>query len=120
MEKKVFTKDMKMVAQGDMMIVRMEGDLPENIKEISPSEGKHVVAHSETGHHHYLLGVEGVKYFGDPSDNMTCYLSISTEAADLIHDRSYDTHQTISLTPGNYKLRRQREYTPEGLRRVED
>lgn len=117
---KMFTG--KLAAQGDLMLIRMNDDevIPENAKEVAPENGKHIVAHSETGHHHYLIGTESVKYFADPSDQMTCYLKVSNEAADLIHDRSYDTHETISLTPGNYKLRRQREYTPEGYRRVED
>lgn len=119
MEKKTFKN---MAAQGDLMIIRMKDgeSLPENLKEVKPEGGKLIVAHSETGHHHFLAAVPGVEYFSDPADNMTCYLRISGEAADLIHDRSFDTHETISITEGTYKLRRQREYTPEGYRRVED
>ena len=32
----------------------------------------------------------------------------------------FDTHEPIMLDDGIYRLRRQREYTPEGYRRVED
>jgi hypothetical protein len=38
----------------------------------------------------------------------------------LDHKRTFDTHESILFEPGNYKVRRQREYTPEGFRRVED
>lgn len=34
--------------------------------------------------------------------------------------RPYDTHAPIMFEPGIYEVRRQREYTPEGFRRVED
>jgi hypothetical protein len=36
------------------------------------------------------------------------------------HLRSYDMHAPITIKPGIYELRRQREYTPEGWRRVAD
>lgn len=35
-------------------------------------------------------------------------------------ERSFDTHESILLKGGTYEIRRQREYTPEGWRRVED
>ena len=38
----------------------------------------------------------------------------------LEHLRSFDTHETIKLPVGTFEIRRQREYTPEGWRRVED
>lgn len=118
-EKKTFKN---MAAQGDLMIMRMkDGEtLPEGLKKVKPEGGKIIVAHSETGHHHFFAAQDGVEYFTDPKDNMTCYLQVSREVADLIHDRSFDTHQPISVTKGTYKMRRQREYTPEGYRRVED
>lgn len=50
---------------------------------------------------------------------MICYLSISDPTA-LTHERSFDTHEPILLNPGIYEVRRQREYTPQGWRRIED
>ena len=41
------------------------------------------------------------------------------EAA-VTHERSYHTHAALTLPPGLYEVRQQREYTPEGFRRVED
>ena len=38
----------------------------------------------------------------------------------LEHLRSFDTHEPILFEKGAYQVRRQREYIPEGFRRVED
>ena len=42
------------------------------------------------------------------------------EFADVEHLWPFDTHETIRLTPGKWEIRRQREWSPEGWRRVED
>ena len=111
-----------MAAQGDLMIRRVDA-IPAHAVAVPAEQGKFVVAHSETGHNHVIAAKSNVKLFttGDP---MVSYLQV-IEAADatetlLEHLRGYDTHETISVPPGNYEIRRQREYTPEGWRRVED
>lgn len=109
-------------AQGDLMISRIVS-IPDGVKPVDADKGKFIVAHSETGHNHVIEAAPNVQLFtaGDP---MISYLQV-IEAADaaetlLEHLRSFDTHETISIPPGNYEIRRQREYTPEGWRRVED
>jgi hypothetical protein len=52
-------------------------------------------------------------------DALEAFLVVHRDA-ELKHLRPYDTHDSIKLTPGNYKVRRAREYTPEGYRRVAD
>ena len=107
----------KLGAQGDVMFRRVKS-IPKTATVAQPVDGRHVVAHSETGHHHALDAVEGVTMhvIGDP---LVCYLRLDADA-DVIHYRGWDTHETLRLTPGIYEVRRQREYTPEGWRRVED
>lgn len=109
-------------AQGDLMIRRID-NIPAGAKMVNPDKGVFVVAHSETGHNHVIEATPNVSLFttGDP---MVSYLQV-VEAADatevlLEHLRSFDTHETIAIPPGNYEIRRQREYTPECWRRVED
>lgn len=109
-------------AQGDLMLRRID-KLPKGATMVNPENGVFVVAHSETGHHHVIEAAPNVALFsaGDP---MVSYLQV-IEAADatetlLKHLRGFDTHETISIPQGNYEIRRQREYTPEGWRRVED
>jgi len=108
------------VAQGDLLI-RPISSIPEKVKPVSAVAGKVIVAHSETGHHHYF-GEDDVQVFAPEEDNfgMICYLKVDGDFADLVHGRSFDTHETIRVPQGTYEIRRQREYTPEGWRRVED
>lgn len=104
-------------AQGDIIILRVEG-LPKNVEQVQPEGGKVVVTHSETGHHH-VMEAEQVQMYRLPEEIYECFLVVSEEA-ELVHLRSFDTHEPITFKPGTYKVRRQREYTPEGFRRVED
>lgn len=107
-----------MAAQGDMMIRRIN-KLPEGLTKRESTKGQHILAHSETGHHHSVADEVAVVYDG-PEKDMICYLSIEGEHADIIHHRSFDTHKPLRLTKGTYEIRRQREHTPAGWRRVED
>lgn len=104
-------------AQGDILIRRIES-LPNDAEKQSASEGQYVVAHSETGHHH-TVSEKGVSFYHAANDPMIMYL-VTEETADLVHNRNFDTHETIRFRPGIYEIRRQREYTPEGWRRIAD
>jgi len=115
MSKKFVTFE-KTAAQGDLYIRRVSC-LPDDATEIKSEKNKHIVAHSETGHHHFVDAARA-RFYGT-SNPMICYLQID-ESADLVHDREFDTHTTIRMTDGVFELRRQREHTPEGWRRVED
>lgn len=111
-----------MAAQGDLMIRRIK-EIPASAKAMSAERGNYVVAHSETMHDHVIADRPNVKLFST-DDPMVSYLQVieATDATEtqLEHLRSFDTHETIVISPGNYEIRRQREYTPEGWRRVED
>lgn len=104
-------------AQGDIYIRRIE-KLPANAVEVEPENGRVIVTHSETGHHH-VMDAERVKMYTLPDSIMDCLLVVE-EPTPLEHLRPHDTHEPILFAPGIYHVRRQREYTPAGLRRVED
>jgi hypothetical protein len=110
----------KMGAQGDVMFRRVER-VPEGFARVE-RKGRLVVAHSETGHHHAIDDVGVVQFNG--TDQLRCYLMLeSVETADVVHHRSFDTHETVSLGGGIgavWEVIRQREWAPEGWRRVED
>lgn len=114
-------------AQGDMLIICID-KLPENIKPIDIEDGKFILAHSETGHHHSVKYKEDIKFYSNDNNPFIAYLVVNNDAKCLIeHERSYDTHETIALMPTEqkdiqriYEIRRQVEYTPEGLRRAQD
>ncbi|HSV48340.1 MAG TPA: hypothetical protein VLJ58_21305 [Ramlibacter sp.] len=109
-------------AQGDLYIRRIAA-VPAGAKPMAAEKGHFIVAHSETGHHHVIAERPGVQVF-TTEDPMVSYLQVieATEQTEALleHLRSFDTHETIAIPPGSYELRRQREYTPEGWRRVED
>ena len=103
-------------AQGDLNIFICDS-IPEGVKEKqAEKDGNHIVAHSETGHHHVISG-NTVRVFEE--NEFISYLDVEKET-NVVHLRSFDTHQPISLPTGKYRITRQREYTPEGFRRAAD
>lgn len=108
----------KMAAQGDMLLVRI-GALPAGLEAVAPVDGAYILAHSETGHNHVVLERPNVKLFR-AMDEFRAYLVVQDEDVLLEHQRGFDTHQSISIAPGIYEVRRQREYTPQGFRRAAD
>lgn len=104
--------------QGDVMFRRIDA-LPSGTVE-QPKSGPVVVAHSETGHHHAIDENQARLFERLERDPMVCFLSIDGKYADVVHHRPHDTHETVRLLKGVWEVRRQREWTPEGLRRVED
>lgn len=112
----------KIAAQGDVMLVRVS-QIPAEARETPREDGVVVVTHSETGHDHVIERPGVTMYEGD--DPLVAWLEVHGEeslpdVAELVHRRSYDTHETLELPVGRYEIRRQREYTPEGWRRVVD
>lgn len=110
------TPDRRPAFQGDVMFRRIDV-LPAGATRQDGRE--HIVAHSETGHHHVALG--GTYYTG--ADPFVAYL-VTTEPVVVEHRRSTDTHERLELLVDGpevvWEIRRQREHTPEGWRRVED
>ena len=107
----------KVCAQGDVYIIKVNMEIPKNAVEVQP-EGNHlIVTHSETGHHHVMVK-EKAKMYNLP-DSLTSLLVVN-ESTVLEHQRDYDTHESIMFEPGTYIVRRQREYTAEGFRKVQD
>lgn len=104
-------------AQGDILIQRIKA-LPKGVVPVEPENGKVIVTHSETGHHHVMLA-ERTKAYRLPDSIMDIFLAVE-EGDVLEHLRAHDTHESIKFDAGIYHVRRQREYTPEGFRRVED
>ena len=104
-------------AQGDVLFRRID-KLPAGAVPVAAENGKVVVAHSETGHNHVMLA-ERTKLYRIPDSIMDLFLEVEAPTP-LEHLREHDTHEAIMFEPGIYHVRRQREYIPEGFRRVED
>lgn len=110
-------------AQGDVILIRRHQQLPSGLTPVPRVEERLIVAHSETGHHHVIARPRVAMYASD--DPLVAWLEVHGDealpsAAELVHERPFDTHDTLLLQVGVYEVRRQREYTPEGWRRVQD
>ena len=110
-------------AQGDVLIRRIEA-LPNDAKPVEAIDDRIVVTHSETGHDHVMLldrkktPTPNVEMF--QGDNpLVAWLKVNRPTA-LKHLRPHDTHEPIMFSAGVYEIRRQREHSPEGWRRVTD
>ncbi len=104
-------------AQGDVYFRRVD-KMPSGVVPVAAEKGRLVVTHSETGHNH-VMDADGVTMHRLPDSIMDCFLVVEKPAM-LEHLRTHDTHESIQFEPGIYHVRRQREHTPEGWRRVED
>lgn len=119
---KIFSKDLPSARQGDVYIIRAKA-IPDGVRQAVPVDGKYIVAHSETGHHHVIEATPNVKYF--TTDNpIVSYLQVieATEKSEAIleHLRNFDTHDSIVLTDDIYCLVNGRESAPEGWVRAAD
>jgi hypothetical protein len=110
-------------AQGEISIRRIS-EIPGDAVPLKLEGGKYIVGHSETGHHHVLDRVEGVKVLEAKSapDGMRILYAILDEPTNLNHLRGHDTHEAIAFQPGMYEFRLGREFDPyaELARRVAD
>ena len=107
----------KVAAQGDLLIERI-GKLPEGLVPSKVEGGRFIVAHSETGHHH-SMDAGSCAVLDDPKDQFTSYAVVAAPT-EIQHERPFDTHEGLMVDEGTFILRRQREYTPEGMQRVAD
>ena len=120
---KTFTR---MAAQGDVLLQAV-ASFPEGIEKVEPEGNLLIVAHSETGHHHVLEATreidgkteEAVELYRLPEEIYEMLLQVN-HPTPLIHQREFDTHEPIMVPPGKYRVRRQREHTPEGFRLAAD
>lgn len=110
-------------AQGEAFFRRIS-DIPAGTEYVTskPENGKFIVAHSESGHHHVVDadGVELLERTDDVGEGLRVLYMIVENPTTLEHLRSTDTHEPILFNEGIYEVRLQREYTPEGFRAVAD
>lgn len=103
--------------QGDICIRRVD-TIPAGLTVGTAENGRYILAHSETGHHH-VVQTRGAQMLIDQTNAFIAYLDVA-EPTVLEHLRSFDTHESYLLEPGKYEVRRQREHVPEGWRRAAD
>ena|SRR3990167_6405558 len=101
---------MNQCRQGDLYFVRVDS-VPDDAVPVDDN----ILAHGEaTGHAHRVVqdpnvlvrSLAGIMYVH----------ALDRGEAQIVHEE----HAPITLPPGNWKVIRQREYTPEGWRQVAD
>jgi hypothetical protein len=105
-----------MFRQGDVLVVPVE-KMPADLEKVPRDNGRLILAYGEvTGHAHVVEGgIAELFTQGDLDELEERFLHVEQESA-LVHDE----HSTIVLPPGDYAVRRQREYAPEAPRQVAD
>lgn len=96
----------KMYRQGDVLL--KPADLPTTAQKLNHT----VVATGEATGHNHSFAPGTATLFADAGQ---LYV-VCTEPAVLTHQE----HAAISIAPGVYEVVRQREYTPQAVRRVMD
>jgi len=100
------------IRQGDVFLERIE-KLPEGEQKTVGVEGSRLilVRGEATGHHHSVAARNAI------------LMLIGTEMFLRVIRQTklkHQEHGPITLPPGDYAVKRQREYEPEGLRNVAD
>lgn len=101
--------------QGDVLIESVPS-LPAKLKAIARENGRVILAHGEVTGHAHAISDEHVDLYETAAESGVTFLEVRDAMAALVHDE----HSTIQLPPGNYRVMRQREYTPTVIRRVAD
>lgn len=109
--------------QGECLFIKVDEfeDNDSDYKEVKPENGYLIVAHSESGHHHVIDCVRSKQadLLISKTNSLMGRLIVANDVK-VDHQRGFDTHKSLDLPKGKYILRYRREYTPEGLRRVQD
>jgi hypothetical protein len=103
-------KENLMFRQGDVLIRKVKS-LPKG-QRVKRQSGQ-VLEGEATGHIHRIaeLNQAEVLEIGDG-----LFLSVGENGVSLVHEE----HKPIVLPPGDYEVLRQREYSPEAIRNVQD
>jgi len=103
-----------MFRQGDVLIIPIKS-LPKFVTPVLRDQGLVVLAYGEVTGHAHKIRSEKAALFRDPK-LMAIFMTVTDVPVALDHEE----HHTITIPPGNYRIVRQREYSPEAIRNVAD
>jgi hypothetical protein len=104
-----------MFRQGDVLLIPVK-QMPKGLEPVSREKGRVVLAHGEVTGHAHAIKDQRAALFRDPK-LMATFMHVGGDAPVALE---HDEHDTIAVPPGNYQVVRQREYSPDEIRRVED
>lgn len=103
-----------MYRQGDVLIVPIQST-PVRLDAIGRDGGRVVLAHGEVTGHAHAIRADGAALYRDAELNVFLMVT-GLDPVALEHAE----HDTIMIPPGQYRVVRQREYSPEAVRDVAD
>lgn len=111
--------------QGDVLIIPIRSAKPG--KRIPRDNGRVVLAYGEATGHCHAIAHRGAELFELAEDRTKDGDDVWARAARILRisakagvELRHEEHATIRLPPGDYEVRRQREYAPDELRMVAD
>ena len=116
----------KIYRQGDVVLISVD-NLPENIQE-KKNDGLVVLAHGEKTNHAHVVICDDMSVY-QKSEELYLHIMktavfdhgvVDKEQKKVITKESNKDHGAIIIPVGKYFVRRQHEYTPEKIRRVQD
>jgi hypothetical protein len=119
------------VAQGDLVVVPislLESYDLNGFEDVPSQNGRYIVAHSDTGHHHvlcaHLPGQAAPSLKRNPKDadpELRALVTVAEGAVgEIRHLRDYLPHSPLILPSGTWVIARQGRPTPEGWKKVTD
>lgn len=113
-----FDTTRKAIPQGDVYLIPIKA-IPAEAKPAQAENGRYIVTHSETGHHHVVMERPDVQMFRG-MDMFRDFLNVGDTPAELVHLRETHTHAPQTIAPGAWLVQRQAAYTPQGWERARD
>ena len=102
----------KSYRQGDVMLLPVDA-IPAGATPVEREAGRLILAHGTATGHSHAFDVPNASLF--QSQGVT-YLRVDEAPAAFVHDE----HRALTVRPGAYEVRRQREYAPQASRMVQD
>ncbi len=93
---------MNIIRHGELVLKPIET----NIKKWK-DEKNYIASHSETGHHHVVMGM--CQVFAEQGKNIIMRLKEETK---IEHKKTHDKHKPLLVPAGDYELIRKTEYDP--------
>ncbi len=109
------TQTQKHYRQGDVLVSSVDS-VPDKLTKVAREGGRLVLAHGKSTGHSHAVPTARCDLFQDPNEPGAMFLKVNAAKAELVHDE----HSTIALPKGVYRVTRQREFSNEAARRVED
>ena len=96
-----------MFRQGDVLIIPI-ANLPAKLQKVPRENGRAVLAHGEVTGHAHAIKDQRAALFRDPK-LAAIFMHVSGDSPVALE---HDEHDTVQVPPGNYRIVRQREYSP--------